>query len=90
MDQIKADRMKVAPDTVAYAVREQGMVKKMLGTSDTAPGIVEADIVARVSAPADRTVPRPVSPSDRTIPRLAGARDITLHRSASAPNTHLR
>src|SRR6476646_8134330 len=63
----------------SLAASESGNDQGDMRTSDTVRKIVQTDIAARVSAPADQTVPRPVSPSDRTIPRLTGQ----LHRDAS-------
>ena len=64
------------------------MVTKTSGTPDAARRIVKTVVVARVSAQADRTIPRQVSPSDRTIPRLVDPPDRTIHR-ISAEVRHL-
>jgi hypothetical protein len=64
------------------------MFKKTSGTADAARRIVKRDVAARVSARADRTIPRQVSPSDRTIPRLVDPPDRTIHRT-SAEVRHL-
>lgn len=64
------------------------MAKKTSVITDAARRIVKRDVVARVSAQADRTIPRQVSPSDRTIPRLVDPPDRTIHRT-SAEVRHL-